>query len=350
MFLELMSRLIAGRAQRTTSTFRWVAGTWLTTMRSITSSHRSIFSFDMNANEVERQKFNRPTGKTICVAMNSADLPAKIDTIFQIFPRKQNIIVWLDYTNTNRRAQFQEAVQTLVRLRHGDIFRITLNADIRNLGRRNEWKDKGAASPAEYRVEKLRAEISEYLPTNITEILDADLPPFLLGVWASLPAPPSTAAHSSVYPVLITSYSDGTRMLTVTCVVSESDKEDKFPGSDFRRWKFACRGWTDLQMIYAPILSLREQYRLDINTHRGAKRMLSSFKFLPAADEATSLQALESYKLFIDTTHIPKHRRLRDYFNASHGWSGSVAVCRDMSRYPRRNVHREKQRSSRGNL
>jgi hypothetical protein len=99
-------------------------------------------------------------------------------------------------------------------------------------------------------------------------------------------------------PLLITSYSDGTRMLTATCAVSEIEKSDKFPTDYFRRWKFACRGWNDLQMIQAPILSLKEQYKLDINLHRGAKRMLSTLKFLPAVDEASSLQAIESYRLF----------------------------------------------------
>jgi hypothetical protein len=312
MFLELMFRLIAGRGPEN-YVYISMGGRHLVDHHAIYNKLgiQALFSFDKSANEVARQKFNRPTGETICVEMDSADLPAQIDTIFQIFPRKQNIIVWLDYTKTNRRSQFQEAVQTLVRLKHGDIFRITLNADIRNLGRGNEWKVKGAASPAEYRVEKLRAEISEYLPTNINEILDDELPAVLarcLGL--ATDAAQAQQPTLQFIPVLITSYSDGTRMLTVTCVVSESDKEDKFPGSHFRRWKFACRGWTDLQMIYAPILSLREQYRLDTNTHRGAKKMLSSFKFLPAADEATSLQALESYRLF--HRYYPTFRNIED--------------------------------------
>jgi hypothetical protein len=111
-------------------------------------------------------------------------------------------------------------------------------------------------------------------------------------------------------PVLITSYSDGTRMLTMTCVVSETDKQDEFPCTQFRRWKFACRGWTDLQMIYAPVLSSQEQYRLDANIHRGAKRMLESLKFLPGDDNAASLEALESYRLF--HRYYPAFRHIDD--------------------------------------
>jgi hypothetical protein len=300
MFLELLSRLIAGRGPEN-YVYISMGGRHLADHHAIYGKLgiQALFSFDMNANEVARQKFNRPTGDMVCVEMHSANLPSEIDTIFQRFPRTQNVIAWLDYTSADRRAQFQEAVQTLVRLKHGDIFRITLNADIRSLSRGDEWRDKGFANPGGYRAERLRAQISEYLATGVTSISDSNFPNVLarcLGL--ATDAAQAEQPNLKFTPVLITSYKDGTRMLTVTCAVSEADKGDKFPNSHFRHWKFACRGWDDLKMIYAPILSLKEQYRLDVNLHRGAKRMLSGLKFLPAADQAASLQAIESYRLF----------------------------------------------------
>lgn len=87
-------------------------------------------------------------------------------------------------------------------------------------------------------------------------------------------------------------------MLTITCAVSEGDKSQEFPGENFRAWNFACKGWDDVQIISAPILSLKEQYRLDVNLHRGAKKMMSSLKFLLAADAPSSLEAIESYRQF----------------------------------------------------
>ena len=174
-----------------------------------------------------------------------------------------------------------------------------MNADVRSLNRGDEWKDKGAATPGGYRAERLRAQIPEYLATDVTSISDENFPNILarcLGL--ATDAAQAQQPTLKFTPVLITSYKDGTRMLTITCAVSETDNPDRFPNDHFRRWRFACRGWNDLQMIYAPILSLKEQYRLDINLHRGAKRMLSALKFLPAMDEATSLQAIKSYRLF----------------------------------------------------
>ena len=312
IFLELMSRLIAGRGPEK-YVYVSMGGRHLVDHHAIYNKLgiQALFSFDIDANEVARQRFNTPTGKAVCIEMNSADLPAYIDTIFQKFPRKESLAIWLDYTSADRRSQFQEAVQTLVRLRHGDIFRITLNADLRTLGRANEWKDKGANSPGEYRLEKLRAQISEYLPTDVTQILDAEFPTILarcLGLAAE--AAQAQQPKLRFTPVLITSYSDGTRMLTMTCTATEPDKRERFPGKHFRRWKFACRGWADLQMIYAPVLSSREQHRLDANVHRSAKQMLSSLKFLPAVDEASSLKALQSYKLF--HRYYPSFRHIDD--------------------------------------
>jgi hypothetical protein len=90
----------------------------------------------------------------------------------------------------------------------------------------------------------------------------------------------------------------------------EDGKSDRFPNDHFRHWKFACRGWNDVQMIYAPILSLKEQYRLDVNLHRGAKRMLKALSFFPAADEAASLQAIDSYRLY--HRYYPIFRHVED--------------------------------------
>jgi hypothetical protein len=312
MFLELLSRLIGGRGPEN-YIYISMGGRHLVDHHAIYGKLgiQALFSFDINANEVARQKFNRPTGDMICVEMQSANLPSEIDAIVQRFPRKQSVIVWLDYTSTHRRAQFQEAVETLVRLKHGDIFRITLNADIRSLSRGDEWKDKGFANPGEYRAARLRDQISEYLATDVTSISDTNFP----NVLARCLGLATDAAHAqqpnlTFTPILMTSYKDGTRMLTVTCAVSEADKANGFPNDHFRHWKFACRGWNDLQMIYAPILSLKEQYRLDVNLHRGAKRMLSALKFLPAVDEATSLQAIESYRLF--HRYYPTFRHVED--------------------------------------
>jgi hypothetical protein len=221
MFLELLSRLIASRGPEN-YVYISMGGRHLVDHRAVYSKLgiKALFSFDEKANEVARQKFNRPTGDMVCVEMHSASLPSEIDTIFQRFPRKRNVIAWLDYTSAERRAQFQEAIQTLVRLKHGDIFRITLNADVRSLNKADEWKDKGFATPGEYRVNRLRGQISEYLATDVTAISDTNFPNVLAEcLELATDAAETLQPNLKFTPVLITSYKDGTRMLTVTCAV-----------------------------------------------------------------------------------------------------------------------------------
>src|ERR1700726_250370 len=177
MFIELLSRLIVPRGPEK-YIYVSMGGRHLIDHHAIYDKLgvEALLSFDMSANEVARQKFNRPTGNTICIAMNSADLPSEIDTILRRFPGKRNLVVWLDYTSADRRAQFQEAVQTLVRLKHGDVFRITLNANPQTLLGGNEWRGSGAVGPAEYRAERLRAQIPEFLATDVIAISETALP------------------------------------------------------------------------------------------------------------------------------------------------------------------------------
>ena len=89
MFLELLSRLVAGRSPEN-YVYISMGGRHLVDHHAIYGKLgiRVLFSFDMNANEVARQNFNRPTGDTVCVEMHSANLPSEIDTIFQRFPEQ----------------------------------------------------------------------------------------------------------------------------------------------------------------------------------------------------------------------------------------------------------------------
>ena len=312
IFVEMLSRLIMPRGPEK-YVYISMGGRHLVDHYAIYNrlGIQAQFSFDLDRNEVARQKFNRPTGATICEEMNSAALPTALDAILQKFPTKQNLIVWLDYTNTDRLSQLQEAVQTLVRLKHGDVFRITLNAHSQTLGTGDQWKGTGAQNPAEYRANRLREQVADLLPTNIVSIQEDELPSVLVKC-VELAAQKAEALKVglNVQPSLITTYRDGQRMLTVTCAISEDDATGQFPSSSFSRWKFACDGWDDLQVISVPILSPKEQYRLDALLHRGPKKTLAGLKFLPADDETASLVAIRSYKSF--QRYYPSFRHVED--------------------------------------
>jgi hypothetical protein len=300
LFIEMLSRLVAPRGLER-YIYVSMGGRHLVDLHAMYNrlGIDALYSFDKDANEVTRQRFNRPTGRTICERMNSADLPGRLDEIAACFPRKTNFIVWLDYTGSNRRSQFQEAVQTLLRLRHGDVFRITMNASANSVCDEEEWKAAGAAGPNEFRAMRLREMIQEFLPTNITSVSSAAFPAVLVRcLELAVNLVEAQRVGVRIKPVLVTSYRDGTPMITAACAVTEDGNAESFPGPAFRRWKFACRGWDDIKAIYAPLLSSKEQTRLDVCLHLGPKRMLASLKFLVGKDSNASREALQSYRTF----------------------------------------------------
>jgi len=311
IFLEAMSRLLPVRGPES-YIYVSMGGRHLMDHHAAyyTLGIQALYSFDKDANEVARQKFNRPTGKAICEAFSSSELAGRLDEIMSRFRSRQNLIVWLDYTSADRRSQFQESKQTLVKLKHGDIFRVTLNADIRTFGAKGEWRDK-AVGPGEYRIAKLRSQIGEFVPTIFERMRDDEFPATLSQCLKLLVESAQLEMNGlTVLPILLTTYSDGTPMLTATFAIADPVSEQRFPPEKFKRWKFASRNWEDIRSISSPVLSLREQYRLDQNIHRGAQRMLAGLKFEPAVGEEASLQVLQSYKDY--HRYYPNFRPIED--------------------------------------
>lgn len=268
------------------------------------------FSFDRDRNTVARQIFNRPTDRTVCREIDSADLASSLDDIASLYPSKPNLIVWLDYTEArSRRTQLQEAEQVLLRLRHGDIFRITMNADVSNLKQGSGEPEARAARRAAY----LRDSIGDAMPTQITAINDdpLDFPRVLLSC-ISLMTDRVRAQKPQIrfVPVLSTTYADGQRMLTAMCAVVEEGASEKFPNDAFHRWTFASKRWDQVHDISVPLLSAKERFKLDGSLKKSARKMLATLKFLPMADEPASLAALVNYKRY--QRFYPAFRHVED--------------------------------------
>jgi hypothetical protein len=297
MFVELLSRLVQVRGPEN-YIYVSMGGRHLVDHYAVYRELgiKAQFSFDSDENAVARQIFNRPTDATICGTMHSSALPSELDAITAKFPAKRNVIVWLDYTTTDRKLQLQEAEQTLIRLKHGDIFRITMNADIRNL---KQGPAGGSANREVFRANYLRDQIEDMMPTTITAIGDDDFPSVLAKCieLATLRAK-TQVPLLDFRPVLTTCYADGQRMLTVTCAVSDSSQPELFPNVQFGRWQFASRNWEDIHDIAVPILSAKERFKLDSNLKKSAGKMLIALRFLPADDEPSSLAAVSNYKKF----------------------------------------------------
>ena len=156
-----------------------------------------------------------------------------------------------------------------------------------------------SGSRAKFRAEYLRDQLEDMMPTAITEILDDALPLVLVKcIELVTQRAKAQVPNLEFLPVLLTSYADGQRMLTVTCAVCNKTQKEIFPNAQFRRWKFACKNWDDIHNISVPVLSAKERYKLDGNLKKSVKRMLTALRFMPADDEPSALAAVNNYKKF----------------------------------------------------
>ncbi|RMA41804.1 O-methyltransferase [Rhodophyticola porphyridii] len=260
----------------------------------------NLYSFDHEEKTVRRQNFNRPLETVFCEQLGSDQLASKLDQIVSNFDNAANVVVWLDYTDPNQRLeQLQETAAVAMRLQPGDILRVTVNTHIPTLdenGDSGAWKAAGAESPGAYRCERLRAQIGEYLPTDLRAIAETGFPSAMLG---SISVTLSKASRESgaglnFQPVLLTSYKDGQRMTTATVIV---DSEDHPFRADSKTWRFMPKDWMDVLEISAPDLSLREKYRIDHEISKSSADINQSLGFPLSETENKSIAAIESYKM-----------------------------------------------------
>jgi hypothetical protein len=313
LFLDILARAVIARGGPERYLYVSMGGRHLVDHFAVYSRLGiQSYSFDKDQNEVYRQAFNRPTDATRCVLMNSADLPARLDDIVRK-SKKKNVIVWLDFTSpAERRVQFQEALATLSRLKDGDVFRITLNADHRSLCKNEEWKKSPSPSPDEFRLAKLKEQIGEYVPTDIVAITKTEIP-YVLARCVELMVMTAESERSDVvfHPLLVTGYTDGTEMLTVTCIaLSRNEAEGFLRKSEISDWSFRSKTWTEIRRISVPVLSPRERYRLDSMLNKGTPAMLKSLRFFPTTDLFSSLAVVESYREL--HRHYPSFRFVED--------------------------------------
>lgn len=259
-----------------------------------------LFSFDINGQVVGRQKFNRPLDSAICDEMAASGLPGKIDAIGELFPGATNVVAWLDYTDPNDRlTQLQELVEVAKRLQAGDIVRITLNANLGTLdGLKGTafWTDAGYRSLSEYRIAKLRETLGAFVPEDIKGIGEDDFPAILSRcIGLAFSKAEGENQKLSFRPILLTTYRDGQRMVTATCLTTvRADAGQEI--SLLRSWPLMPASWGDVTGISAPNLSLREKLKIDEFLSSAPEVILQNLGFLLANTKERSVEIISSYQ------------------------------------------------------
>ncbi|WP_206455451.1 O-methyltransferase [Aurantimonas marina] len=257
-------------------------------------------SFDIDPNVVARQRFNAVLPTSICETLHSGELPSKIQDFLERLG-SDRAIVWLDYTEPKRRAQLKEVDALAAVLQPGDMLRVTLNAEFATLERKREAQLTPAQKelPMERkRAVILKKELNDYVPGSIEQISNDDIGVALarcVGRACEMGIRNSGANRVAV-PILLTDYTDTTRMVTVTVLFANEADDDIF---GLRGWVHTARDWSNVERLTIPDFSPRERHALDmVERNEGATlNDTLGFDFDPA-DVATYRRFRRFFPLF----------------------------------------------------
>lgn len=245
---------------------------------------RKFVSIELEPEVVPRQRFNAAAPGSICEAVDSGELPSRIQGYLERLGSEQ-VIVWLDFTKPKRMRQLREVEELATFMQAGDVLRVTLNADLKAVEEKRtaELSDQQKALPAERRRALiLKKEVGNYLPGSVTNVTSDEIGGVLVacvGRACELGIERSSGGRAAV-PLLLTEYSDTTKMVTATVLFSDESKEDI---ETLRRWEHAASDWSHVERLTIPDLSSRERQVLDIAELEGtpALKDILGFDFKP---------------------------------------------------------------------
>jgi len=291
MFAEFVSLLVSSsRTER--YIYISMGGKHLSDHHSIyrRSGIRKLYSFDIDSDTVERQKFNTPFDGVVCMTHSSKELPTNLDKVMSDFA-VENAIIWLDFTEPKRLSQLGEVEELAKKLVPGDVIRVTMNADFSYLRKReaNLTQAERDLPEPERRVALLRQDLGSYLPRSVQSVDFIGMAGALAKAVARAIEVGAEAGVGAVpKPVLLTRYQDTTPMLSVTALMTDRDGAPAAPEA----WTYFPSDWGSIEQIVAPDLSPRERYALDKVMHRDAGAVTTSFGF------SLSGEAIEAYARF----------------------------------------------------
>jgi hypothetical protein len=255
LFVDLLNRI--GRyANISAYTYIGFGGPFLEDFKHLHSSLRicNMVSLEIEEDVFYRQTFNQPIS---CVSLrheSSGKFIAEHDFT-------DPTIVWLDYATPELGSQLTETHRLVEKLGHGDVFKVTLNANPQTLG------TKAGVPLHEYRAGEAIKRMGDYGPAVVSEddVKNANYPKLLLGALLSAARQgiKSTPGHY-VQPLTAFVYTDGTQMLTFTGIVLSKDQTEKFmDATRLAHWKFENTAAITPLEISVPAFSVKERLHVE---------------------------------------------------------------------------------------
>lgn len=215
-----------------------------------------MLSLESDPDVALRAEYNIPYS---CIKLVQAESRDYIDEIASM---DDPLIVWFDYTDPKGLyGQFSEFCSLIDVLKSGDVFKITINANPSSLGDR---EGRGEEELWSARLESLQSRLEEYLPAtaSINDMKMSTYPRLLLQALRNaafrVAGSPSPFSDRFVCPICSTVYGDGQQMLTLTCIMLESEEERQHVLGLFEKRIGARDAWEDYIQINIPELTERE--------------------------------------------------------------------------------------------
>jgi hypothetical protein len=287
LFVDLLMRI--GRyANISDYTYIGFGGPFLEDFKHLHSSLRisNMVSIEMEEDVFFRQSFNQPIS---CVSLrheNSKDFISSYDFA-------DPSIVWLDYATPDVGQQLTETHRLVEKLGHGDIFKITLNANPQALGSRE-------GTPLhEFRASVAASRMGDYGPARVNEedVLPKNYPKLLLSALMSAGRQGLKGNPGHVLqPLTAFVYSDGQQMLTFSAIILKIEELEIFERTTrLSHWKFSCLTGETIKSISVPSFSLKERIHVEsLLPEKDAEAILDNLGY-SIGDRKSAKELMENF-------------------------------------------------------
>lgn len=265
----------------------------------------NLISLERDIGAYKRAKFNLPYN---CIKLLNVTSTEFIAT----FERKKPVICWLDYTEAHSLGeQLADYCGLIDKMENGDVIRITLNANPRNLEKK-ALKFENNQELYQHRIKTLYERIGKQYLSDLdsTNVTNASYPVFLLSCLEK--AANITLGASSSYrlaPLFSTIYADGQQMVTLTAIkLKKKERIQAELEKRLRSNKFVSFNWNTPAYIDIPPLTSKEILNINCSLPNNSKKCLDKIKkkfpFIFDDNEEMIKSYMAFYKYYPHFHHI----------------------------------------------
>lgn len=302
LFADLLQRIDSSLAIGERFTYVGMGGTYMEDFRLLHEKfpRMRMICLEEKLNVSLRQRFNRPHSAIRFLSQSSSQW------IEENLPAKKPQVIWLDFQGKQRLEQISQFQSLVAGAAKPSILRLTLDVSSDTLG--------GNTTPSE-KLSRLKSQLSGLLPRDITveDYVRKGLEEILREV-IFLAANRALKNQSSVrfQPLLVVSYKDTSRMLTVTGILGSRDEIDGVvERAGLNEWEYSWLRNQETLRIDLPELSMIERLRLNQllpAKSENVEKIHKSFGFFMSEEEEVSGALIASYIKF--ARHYPQFARV----------------------------------------